>query len=248
MYRWRAAYLGDANNNAVTPACNAANESVVVSMTSPALSTTASADALVGGQVHDTATLSGGSSATGSITFRLYGPGDDTCTGTPVFTSTVPVAGDGNYGSGNFAPSGIGVYRWTAAYSGDAGNSPTVGACNAADELVRVGYRVIQVEPGPNKRFHAGAKVKIRFKLATAANRAIPNAEAGALAAGCGVRIVFSGGPLNPDCATFGGNKFTFTLKLPNAIAPGSYTIGVDVTNGSALVNDDTVLRTIAVR
>ena len=59
-YRWVAAYSGDASNTAVTSACNAANESVVVSPATPTIVTHASATVAVGGTISDTATLSGG--------------------------------------------------------------------------------------------------------------------------------------------------------------------------------------------
>ena len=48
-YRWVAVYSGDANNAGVTSACNAANESVVVTKAPPAIVTVASASTPVGG-------------------------------------------------------------------------------------------------------------------------------------------------------------------------------------------------------
>jgi hypothetical protein len=56
------------------------------------LTTTASPDVALGRQVSDTATLAGGVSPTGTITFRLFGPGNATCSGTPAFTSTKQVS------------------------------------------------------------------------------------------------------------------------------------------------------------
>jgi hypothetical protein len=76
-----------------------------------------------------------GDPAGGSITFNLYGPDNATCTGAPVFTSTVNVSGNGNYNSGNFTPTAAGTYRWIASYSGDLPNTLSVsGACNDANE------------------------------------------------------------------------------------------------------------------
>ncbi len=143
-YRWIAHYSGDGNNNAVDGACNDANESVVVARVTPTLSTTASAAVSVGGNVSDQATLSGGYLPTGTITFNLYGPNDPTCTNPAAFTSAVPVAGNGAYGSGNFAPASGGVYRWVASYGGDANNNPATGACNDLNESVSV-WPVIRV-------------------------------------------------------------------------------------------------------
>jgi hypothetical protein len=141
-YRWTASYSGDANNNAAGPtACNDPAEAVVVTAAgggAPTLTTTASPGVAVGGQVFDTANLTGGTNPTGTITFNLYGPDDATCAGPPVFTSTVPVAGAGSYTSGSFAPTAPGTYRWTASYSGDANNSPGTTACNDPAETVVV--------------------------------------------------------------------------------------------------------------
>jgi hypothetical protein len=105
----------------------------------PAISTQASADVLVGSAVHDTATIANASSPTGSITFKLYGPNDLSCSGAAAFTSSaIAVSGNGDYGSGNFTPTQAGTYRWTAAYSGDSGNQAVAAACNAANESVVV--------------------------------------------------------------------------------------------------------------
>jgi hypothetical protein len=90
----------------------------------PTISTTASDDVVLGGTVSATATLAGGTAPTGSITFDLFPPSDTNCTGTPVFTSTVPVNGNGTYQSGTFQPTQPGTYRWTSRYSGDANNDP----------------------------------------------------------------------------------------------------------------------------
>ncbi len=138
-YRWIANYSGDANNNPTANACNAANESVIVSPKSPTVVTTASAAVSLGSAISDSAVLSGATSnATGNIVFNLYGPNDATCSGAIVFTATVAVTGNGTYGSGNFTPTAAGTYRWIANYSGDANNNPTANACNAANESVIV--------------------------------------------------------------------------------------------------------------
>jgi hypothetical protein len=106
------------------------------------LSTVASASVALGGSISDTATLSGGglgaAAPTGSITFNLFGPNDATCTGAVLFTSTVPVNGNGTYTSTSFTPLVIGTYRWIANYSGDANNAATANTCNAANESVLV--------------------------------------------------------------------------------------------------------------
>jgi uncharacterized repeat protein (TIGR01451 family) len=135
-YYWQADYSGDANNEAASSACNL--ETVTVSQNIPAISTTASASVVVGGNISDTAHLSGGFNPTGTITFNLYGPDDATCSGPTAFSASVPVSGNGDYVSGNFQTAAAGTYRWTASYSGDANNATVSEGCNSANESVLV--------------------------------------------------------------------------------------------------------------
>ena len=129
-----------ADGTGMTNGVRAGNGLVTISyVLAPTLSTNASSNVTLGGNVSDTATLAGGSSPGGDITFRLYGPGDASCSNTPVFTDTKPVnAGNGNYTSAAFTPTAIGTYRWIASYSGDSNNDPVSGACNDANESVTV--------------------------------------------------------------------------------------------------------------
>ena len=145
-YRWRATYSGDDNNLAVTGACGDPNESAVVADVpppprgTPAMTTQASPAVALGGQVTDTATLTGRVNpvAGATVRFELFSPGDLACTGTPVFTASVPVSAAGTATSPAFTPADAGTYRWLASYSGDASNNPVSGACNAANESVSV--------------------------------------------------------------------------------------------------------------
>ena len=85
----------------------------------------------------DSATLSGGNSPTGTITFRLFQNGT-----TQVDTESVAVHGNGTYAT----PTGFtlpatgtvtGTYQWNASYSGDGSNNPA-NDNNAANEQVTV--------------------------------------------------------------------------------------------------------------
>jgi hypothetical protein len=138
VYRWLAVYSGDHGNGAAGPtACDDGNEQTTVTAPAdPDLSSSASEAVTIGGAIHDTAHLSGGLDPAGVITFRLYGPGDRTCTTPPVFTSTVTVAGNDDYTSGSFVPTAPGGYRWVVSYSGDANDHPAgPTACGDAAEL-----------------------------------------------------------------------------------------------------------------
>jgi uncharacterized repeat protein (TIGR01451 family) len=121
---------------------NSENDSSVTSTSvvaaAPTLTTQASGPVLLGGSISDTATLSGGFSATGTINFFVYGPNDSACSGSPTFVSTANVAGDGQYNSGPFVPSAPGTYRFVANYSGDNNNKATANACGDPTESVVV--------------------------------------------------------------------------------------------------------------
>ena len=130
-------------------AVNATNQVVNVVSFPVALATQASANVVIGNPIHDTATLTGASTspvAGGSITFKLYGPDDATCTGAAIFTATVPVSGNASYGSGDFTPTAVGTYRWIANYSGDTNNMATRNSCNDANESVAVSPAKTQMD------------------------------------------------------------------------------------------------------
>ena len=70
------------------------------------------------------ATLSGGDDPTGTITFKLFGPNNNDCSGTPASTSASTVVGNGSYQSGAYTVTQPGTYRWVVDYSGDDNNKP----------------------------------------------------------------------------------------------------------------------------
>jgi uncharacterized repeat protein (TIGR01451 family) len=138
-YHFVATYSGDANNPPAGPtACLDPAETVAVGRVPINLATQASPTVILGGAISDTATIGGGFNPTGNLTFTVFGPDNTTCAGTPVFTSVTPVNGNGNYISDPFTPTAPGVYRFIAAYSGDANNAPAVTPCDEPLEQVVV--------------------------------------------------------------------------------------------------------------
>src|SRR5262249_11799131 len=101
----------------------------------PALVSKPSASVAPGGTIADVATLTGGSAPTGTITFRLYGPGDTTCSNA-LATSTETVLDNGSYVSAAFTAVTAGTYQWVASYGGDTANRSTAGACGGASVQV----------------------------------------------------------------------------------------------------------------
>ena len=136
-YRWVAKYSGDTNNEEKTTACADALEVSVVNKATPTLTTTAGPGAVLGGQVSDTAHLSGGVNPTGSITFRLYN--NPNCAGTPAAeVANGSVNGNGDYASPQATPLVAGEYFWVAIYSGDANNESAQTGCSDATEKVTI--------------------------------------------------------------------------------------------------------------
>jgi hypothetical protein len=135
-YRWTASYPGDGNNEAVETSCGAVNQTSTVSKASPALSGTATASVVVGSTIKDEATISGGFSPSGEITFKVFGPGDTGCS-TPLATKTAPIV-SGHATSPTFTTPHAGEYRWTASYPGDANNQAVDTTCGAVNQTSTV--------------------------------------------------------------------------------------------------------------
>ena len=132
-------------NNAAGPtACDDAAETAIVRQAAvdpvaTAFSTTASPSPQLGAPLYDVAHLRGGLDPGGTITFELFGPDDQSCTGPPAFTATVLANGNGDYRSAVFIVPQPGTYRWVASYSGDIGNAaagPTACADSAESAVV----------------------------------------------------------------------------------------------------------------
>jgi len=106
----------------------------------PTLTTKAAGNAHLGGAIFDEATLSGGRDHTGKITFRLYGPNDNNCTGPVLHTSQAAVTpGRDRYQSGHTHPiTRAGLYPYVVSYSGDRENNPVGGSCDEPGESVTV--------------------------------------------------------------------------------------------------------------
>jgi hypothetical protein len=208
-YRWTAEYAGDADNNPVTSPCNAANETSTVTQVTPTLSSTAT-NAAVGAAISDSATLAGGASPTGTLTFKAFGPNDATCSGAAVYSNTVSVAGAGSYGSGNFTTSAAGAYRWTVAYSGDANNGSTTSPCNAANET----STVTQVTPALSSTATNGTAGAAITDSATLSGGFTPS----------GTLTFKAFGPNDATCATTAAFSKTVSVNGNGAYGSGNFT------------------------
>ncbi len=123
-YSFLATYSGDAKNNPATDVCS--TEQLVVVPNTPAIST---AQNLL---PNDAATITLATShAGGTITFSLFDPNSTNCSGTPAYTQTVTVSGNGTYVTTNttFLATIKGTWDWLVTYSGDSNNLPATSAC-----------------------------------------------------------------------------------------------------------------------
>lgn len=168
-YRWQASYSGNADNFPVVSACGAAT--VVVGKATPSLNVGANpAVAALGDPVRENVTLTGAfGTPTGTVTFRLHGPADPDCTGTPLFTTTHTVEELEISGrSASYATTQAGVHHWIASYSGDADHHPVAGTCGDADQTLTVTDRsTLLVEATPST-VELGEPVRARASLAGA--------------------------------------------------------------------------------
>jgi hypothetical protein len=139
VYRFDAEYSGDANDEPATAACGGPEETVSLPGAShPILTQRTVGNAIVGEQITDTVTVSGGLAPTGTVTFRLFAPTDTSCSHGALAVSTVAVVGDGSYNSDPFTASVLGDYRYTATYSGDGLNAPAAITCDDSSGVVTV--------------------------------------------------------------------------------------------------------------
>jgi hypothetical protein len=158
IYQWTAQFNSTTAGVDSTAefGCGVALEQSKVNPAAPTLTTDATDSAtLPNGTLSDTATLSGATSnATGTITFKAYGPftnadpTTDACTAANlVYTSSARPIGSpnasGNYvvssddnstPSDDFKPTAAGRYQWVATYSGDNNNTGLSTNCNDPNE------------------------------------------------------------------------------------------------------------------
>ncbi|HVE92674.1 MAG TPA: hypothetical protein VNE62_10325, partial [Actinomycetota bacterium] len=174
----------------------------------PTISTVASAGGPVGTSITDDATVSGGTSPTGTVEFRLYGPDDDICATVIFISSNRPLTSDGTATSGSFTPTAAGTYRWRAIYSGDANNVPVSAPCNAPNESVTITAATPDIVTQASAGGPVGTPV---HDVATVSGGVSPTGT-----------VEFDlYGPDNDDCS--GGSVFTSTVPLA---ADGTATSG----------------------
>jgi hypothetical protein len=164
-FRWTVGYSGDPNHAPTTAGCGKATSSV--SKAGPSIAGKVRRRLTVGTPFRDTATLQGGYSPAGTITFRIYGPVAAGCA-KPLFVDTVAVAGNGTFSSDPFVALRPGRYSFVASYSGDAANQGAIEPCDSVGQAARVQKRTPKVKP--RALLIGGKRISIRAHLSGAAS------------------------------------------------------------------------------
>jgi hypothetical protein len=154
-YWWYASYDGDAGNIGSNSTCGSGMAETVVSGKPTTMSLTVPAAGTEGTAIPGTsitATLSGGSSPTGGITFHVFGPqqtAPTTCSTGWKLVDGVGVSGNGTYHPAvGFTPvTGAGNYWWYADYGGDSKNAGSSSTCGAgmAETVVSAATTTVSV-------------------------------------------------------------------------------------------------------
>lgn len=173
------------------------------------LTTTATTSATIGSQITDTAHLGGGVNPTGTITFTAFNNAQ--CSGTPVFTDTETVNGNGDYTTDPaFTPTAVGTYYWIASYSGDSNNTGSTTSCGDANESTRIN----KIQPAITTDLSAD-QVVIGGQVHDSATLTNHTPAAG----GTVTYTVYS------DMACTQGARSAGTLTVTNGVVPDSNTL-----------------------
>jgi hypothetical protein len=117
-----------------TPVRGTAEQTIVRKPATLAIHTTQlPTSAVIGSSISDKAIITGGTSPTGTVTFKLYN--NPTGTGTPLFIDTESLVG-GIATSASFVTTGVGTDYWVATYNGDSHNASITSG--KADEPVTI--------------------------------------------------------------------------------------------------------------
>ena len=139
-YQFVASYEGDGGNEAAATKCPDATEQFSVGKAKPTIATSVSeASVALGGSVTDKATVSGGSSPTGTVSWNVYAASDTTCKTPLNLTPLTASLSGGSATSPAFKAQSAGTYQFVASYEGDGGNEVAATKCPDATEQFSVG-------------------------------------------------------------------------------------------------------------
>ncbi|MET0305545.1 MAG: Ig-like domain-containing protein [Solirubrobacterales bacterium] len=164
-YRWTVSYSGDPNHAPANVGCGGASSDVAPA--SPSISGEVTQRLTVGTSFKMTATLQGGYTPGGTITFEIYRRVGSGCA-KPVVVGTAPAAGNGTIESGPLVARQPGIYSFGASYSGDAANRGATDPCDPSSPAVQVYRRTPKVKPRAHLK--GDNEISIRARLSGAAS------------------------------------------------------------------------------
>src|SRR5262249_27840899 len=174
----------------------------------PALSTPAAIPGTPGGPIAAGPPPPARPHSAETITFKLYGPSDQTCGSTALATSTEKVVDNGSYSSAAFTANMTGVYHWVASYGGDGNNAAVTGSCGDQGEISVVGV----LTPSVTTSAAQGTGVPGESATDSATVTGAAETPTGTVTFFLCDPTAVGGNP-NHDCAT-GGTKVGSTVQL----------------------------------
>ncbi len=218
-YRWTVGYGGDANNNpSDTTECDDPAGEVSVARRVPLLDASPSWTAP---KATASALLTGGAGPagpTGTMTYHLYGAGNSTCAGAPVFRYSRSIAGNGTYPSSSYTPSVGGRYQWVLTYSGDANNLARSTVCSdTSNGFTAELNSTPTVVSGTPTTVHRGGTITVTWSN-------IPSPTSSDWVALYPIGTA-DGGTVTAWKFLNGSEDGSVTLRFPWGAAPGNYEI-----------------------
>ncbi|MFD5794025.1 hypothetical protein ACFWIO_10895 [Streptomyces diastatochromogenes] len=135
-FYWQATYSGDPNNGDAQSTCT--SEALTVRKAGADVATAQH----IFPQDSATVTATAGGQPTGTVTFKLYGPGDTMCQAMPVYNSGPVSLSGGQAGTSNDTFSvdaaSSGDYRWEVTYSGDGSHNGATSTCGTERATITV--------------------------------------------------------------------------------------------------------------
>jgi hypothetical protein len=183
------------------------------------------ASATIGGSIADQATVSGGKTPTGTVTFKLYT--NSTANGTALFTDTETLSG-GVATSTGYTTAATGTDYWVATYNGDHKNNSVASSTSGEP---------VSIKPAPTiTTTQQPASTIFGRSIADKATASGGNSPTGTITFNLYSNSTASGTPLFTDTKTLSGGAATSAGYTPTAI--GTYywvaTYNGDANNGSA--------------
>jgi len=169
-------------------------------------------------------------------------------TNNSLFTSTGQPSIDATTGKLTYtlAPGAIGTAT-VSVMAQDDGGTANGGVDTSAAKTFKITLKYNFsgfLSPIPLSSYKVGSTIPVKFALANASGTKISDAAAQDLARQCKVKVLFSGGTPANNCATYNAktDTFQFNLKISKSLAPGNYTISVEISapDGS-MVNKESV-------